>query len=130
MPLDDVGFRDRIGPLDKIERVIDLLATEERWCKRQLVSEDGRRCIMGAVQAADGARVLVGPILFAIRQVSGRRFWRIESFNDDPATTHPLVLQVLHQARENIINGIADDRRCGWGRTALKRLLARCSAWC
>jgi hypothetical protein len=83
---------------------------------------------MGAVQAVDGTGVLVRPILFAIRQVSGRRFWRIESFNDDPATTHPLVLQVLHQARENLIDRLADDRRSAWWRKRLERALARRSA--
>ena len=43
MPLDDTGFRDRYEPLDKIDRVIDLLATEERWCQGHLVTADGRR---------------------------------------------------------------------------------------
>jgi hypothetical protein len=32
MPLDDAGFRERCELLDKIDRVIDLLATEGRWC--------------------------------------------------------------------------------------------------
>jgi hypothetical protein len=36
---------------------------------------------------------------------------RIESFNDDPSTTHPLVLRVLHQARENIRVGLTDPGR-------------------
>jgi hypothetical protein len=118
MPLDDVGFRDRIGPLDKIERVILLLAREEWWCKGELVTADGRRCIMGAVQEVDGVKVLAPPILAAIQQVTGRRFYpRIEMFNDDPATNHPLVLEVLFRARENIIAGISGDRRAGSSRS-------------
>jgi hypothetical protein len=35
--------------------------------------------------------------------VSGKRYWRIESFNDDPNTTHRDVLLVLRRARESIL---------------------------
>ncbi|MBO0737675.1 MAG: hypothetical protein J2P48_14070 [Alphaproteobacteria bacterium] len=45
-------------------------------------------------------------ILHAAREVSGKRYWRIEFFNDDPHTTHADVLEVLHRARENIIAGM------------------------
>jgi hypothetical protein len=38
MPLDNTGFSDRTDPLDKIDRVIELLATEERWCKGRLAA--------------------------------------------------------------------------------------------
>ena len=115
MPLDDTGFRDRFEPLDKIDRVIDLLATEERWCQGQLVTADGRRCIFGAIRAVDGTQALTRPISVAIRQVTGRRFGWIDShniprFNDDQATTHALVMTVLLRARENIISGIAADK--------------------
>jgi hypothetical protein len=58
MPLNDTGFRDRCEPLDKIDRVIDLLATEDRWCQGQLVTADGRRCILGAIRAVDGPESL------------------------------------------------------------------------
>jgi hypothetical protein len=130
MPLDDTGFRDRIGPLDKIDRVIDLLATEDRWCKGMLVTRDGRRCIMGALQAVHGTDALIRPIALAIRQVTARDFGRIERFNDDPATTHALVLQVLSQARENIIAGVelsfvdeaATQGARNWWKASLKRL--------
>lgn len=122
MPLDDVGFADRIGPLDKIERVIDLLAQEERWCKGEPVAADGRRCLMGAVNEVDGAEVLAQPILAAIRQVTARRFRRIEQFNDDAATTHPLVLEVLFRARENIIDSIFADYAASRLMRSLRRL--------
>ena len=42
MPLDDLSFRDRIGPLGKIDRVIELLAREEYWCTGELVTADAR----------------------------------------------------------------------------------------
>jgi len=114
MPLDDTGFRDRFGPLDKIDRVIDLLATEERWCRGTLRTRDGRHCILGAIQTVAGARVLIRPISTAIEQVTGRRFaWsglrNIPLFNDDSTTTHALVLRVLFQARENIIEMAAQN---------------------
>ena len=131
MPLDDTGWQDRIGPLDKIDRVIDLLATEDRWCQGCLVTPDGRRCIMGAVQEVNGADSLVRPILLAIRQVTGRRFGRIERFNDDPATTHGLVLSMLFRARSNIVSSVtaafstvtALERVVGWWRATLQRYL-------
>jgi hypothetical protein len=109
MPLDDTGFRKRSELLDKIDLVIDMLATEDRWSKGQLVTKDGRRCIMGAIEAVGGTDVLVRPVALAIRQVTARDFGRIERFNDDPTTTHALVLTVLFHARENILNGIVED---------------------
>jgi hypothetical protein len=109
MPLDDTGFRDRVSRLEKIDWVIKLLAPEDRWCKGELVSSDGRQCIMGALQFFDGTTLLVPPILLAVRQVTGRPFPRIEAFNDHRSTTHAMVLAVLYQARENIINGVDES---------------------
>jgi hypothetical protein len=53
--------------------------------------------------------MLQKPILHAAREVSGKRYWRIEFFNDDPRTTHADVLQVLWRARENMIAGMICD---------------------
>lgn len=108
MPFDGTGYEGRIEALDKMDKVIDLLAREDRWCKQQLRSYDGRRCILGAMMAADATVALKEPILLAIKQVTGRDYLRIEMFNDHPLTTHGLVLRVLNQARENIINGVAE----------------------
>jgi hypothetical protein len=102
MPFDGAGYEVRDRMLDQIDRVIALLATEDKWCKRMLESRDGRRCILGAMRAADAMIELTAPILQAIEQVTGRRYMRIEIFNDHSSTTHPLVLRVLHQARENV----------------------------
>ncbi len=136
MPFDGTGDEGRIHSLEKIEKVIDLLAHEDRWCKRELVSRDGRRCIMGAVQYADATAELKLPILKAIRQVTGVHHLQIEAFNDAPSTTHALVLRVLHQARDNILTGAADYRANGrlqqqlgtWG-TMLTRPLAYLHGW-
>jgi hypothetical protein len=102
MPFDGVGFVPEV-PLQKIDAVIDLLATPERWCKGALRSHDGRHCIRGAVRAVGAADVLEPPILQAIGEVAGRKFRRIESFNDHPNTSHDQVLTVLIRARDNIV---------------------------
>lgn len=111
MPFDGNGYESRIDALEKMDKVIDLLSYEDRWCKQQLRSYDGRRCILGAMVAADATIVLKEPILLAVKQVTGRDYLRIEMFNDHPLTTHALVVSVLHQARENIINGTVDAQR-------------------
>ena len=107
MPFDGTGYEGRIEALDKMDKVIDLLAREDRWCKQQLRSYDGRRCILGAMMAADATIALKEPILLAIKQVTGRDYLRIEMFNDHPLTTHGLVVRVLQQARENVLNGVS-----------------------
>jgi hypothetical protein len=86
-----------------MDRVIDLLSDERRWCKQRLQTDDGRHCIAGAIIAVGGGVDLRKPIQLAIRQVTGHRRSRIEVFNDDPLTTHALVVKVLRQARDNIV---------------------------
>ena len=101
MPFDGAHFE----ALEKIDKVIDLLAREDRWCKRQLRTHDGRRCILGAMIDADATTMLSEPILLAIKQVTGRDYRKVEVFNDNPLTSHSLVLRVLHQARDNVLSG-------------------------
>jgi hypothetical protein len=103
MPFDGTGYERRIEALGDIDKVIDLLGDRNRWCKRQLQTPDGRYCILGALRAAGAELALKEPILLAIKQVTGRSERRIEHFNDDPQTTHALVMKVLRQARENIL---------------------------
>ena len=54
MPLDGSEYEVRNHVLDQIDRVIALLATEDKWCKRVLESADGRRCILslGSINCA------------------------------------------------------------------------------
>jgi hypothetical protein len=108
MPFDGTGLAGRSQALSKIDEVIGLLASEERWCKQQLRSYDGRRCLLGAMMAADAAVVLKEPILLGIKQITGRDHLRIEMFNDHPLTTHGLVLRVLNQARDNLVAGVLE----------------------
>lgn len=117
MPFDGTRYEGRNPPLDKMDKVIDLLSDERRWCKRQFRSPDGRYCILGAMRAAEAVAELRAPILLAIEQVTGHLWSRIEDFNDHPTTKHALVVTVLYQARENIINGSrrpAQQRISAW----------------
>lgn len=104
MPFDGTGFVTD-EPLQKLDAVIDLLGSADRWCKGALRSHDGRYCIRGAIRAVSGTEVLEPAILQAIGQVGGRRFRRIEAFNDHPNTTHDQVVAVLNRARRNLEAG-------------------------
>jgi hypothetical protein len=105
MPFDGIdGFDNH--PIAKLGAVERMLATEQQWCKGRLRDAHGRHCLVGAIEAVGGRQVLQKPILQAAREVSGKRYWRIEFFNDDPRTTHADVLQVLRRTRENMIAGM------------------------
>jgi hypothetical protein len=104
MPFDGVGFVTHES-LDKLDAVVELIGTPDRWCKGALRSHDGRYCIRGAVRAVDGAELLEPAILQAVVEVAGRRFRRIEAFNDHPNTSHDQIVAVLRRARDNIIAG-------------------------
>lgn len=106
MPLDGTDLFENPA-LAKLNRVQRLLATERHWCKGRLRDADGRRCLIEAITTVDGRQELTRPIIRAVREVSGKRYWRIELFNDDQRTTHRDILLVLQRAREHIILGIA-----------------------
>ena len=106
MPFDGVGYISS-EPLRKIDAVIDLLSTPNKWCKGALRSHDGRYCIRGAVMSIGATDMLEPAILQAIGEVAGRRFRRIESFNDYPNTTHEQVVTVLQRARDNMTGAAA-----------------------
>lgn len=104
MPFDGSEFSQGLA-VEKIDRVIRLLAREDQWCKGVMRSSDGRRCLAGAVFDAD-ARSLLAPVLLeAIHEITGKKHWRIEVFNDAPSTTHAQILRVLYRARENTLHG-------------------------
>jgi hypothetical protein len=110
------------GPLAKLAAVERLLINEQQWCKGRLRDKDGRFCLAGAMQAVE-ARGLLDPIILrAIREVGGKRYWRIESFNDHPSTTHADVLRVLRRARENVIAGVIEDNPRPWHQRWLQTL--------
>jgi hypothetical protein len=103
MPFDGTVYEGRARSLDKMDKIIDLLSDETRWCKKQLKTPDGRYCIAGAIVAADAITDLKKTILIAVEQVTGDYYRQIEAFNDHPRTTHALVLKVLQQARGNML---------------------------
>ena len=115
MPFDGAGFAvaESVG---KIDEVIDLIATPDKWCKGALRSHDGRYCIRGAVRAVPGGEVLEPTILAAIGDVVGRRFRRIEAFNDHPNTSHDQIVAVLWQARDYLIAGRPTGAAARWTR--------------
>ncbi len=104
MPFDGVGFVTHES-LDKLDAVLELIGTPDRWCKGALRSHDGRYCIRGAVRAVDGSELLEPAILQAVVELAGRRFRRIEAFNDHPNTSHDQIVAVLSRARDNIMAG-------------------------
>jgi len=116
MPLDGTEFallEDH--PLAKLSAVERLLATRQQWCQGKMRDEEGRHCLVGAMEAANARLILEPIVLRAAREVGGKRYWRIEFFNDDPRTTHADVLRVLRRARDNIIRTMIDgDRRRSW----------------
>ena len=109
MPLDgtEVGVFEN-NSLAKLAEVECLLINEQQWCKGRLRDQDGRYCLVGAMQAVEARQLLEPIILRAAREVGGKRYWRIESFNDNRHTTHADVLRVLRRARENIMAGMIE----------------------
>lgn len=122
MPLDSLEFS--LNPiLAKLGTVERLLATERQWCKGRLRDGEGRLCLVGAIEAAECWPDVARLILRAAREVSGKRYWRIESFNDDPRTTHADVLAALRRARQHIVAGMAkESEREPWHHKWLKGL--------
>lgn len=113
MPFDgtDLGLFGN-HPLARLGAVESLLASEQHWCKGKLRDSAGRHCLLGAMQVAGARQVLEPIILRAVREVSGKYYWRIERFNDDPRTTHADILRTLRPALENVIaEMIGGDRR-------------------
>jgi hypothetical protein len=104
MPFDGPGSAGNLA-LQKLDAVVALLATEGQWCRRRLRTPDGRHCLKGALRAVEAELLLEPIVLDAIRHVTGRWFWRIESFNDCQTTSHALLLRVLSQARQRVIDG-------------------------
>jgi len=127
MPLDGTEFEAfGNGPLAKLGAVESLLIDEKQWCKGKLRDKDGRYCLAGAVQAVEARQLLNPIILRAAREVSGKRYWRIESFNDHPGTTPADILRVLRRARENIIAGMSEGNPRPWH----KRWVQSWRCWC
>src|SRR5215831_21150577 len=73
MPLDCLEFVEN-PLLEKLGKVERLLATEQQWCKGKLRDVDGRRRLVGVIEAADAQHQLPRLILRATREVTGKRY--------------------------------------------------------
>ncbi len=91
--------------LQKMDKLIDLIGTPGRWGKGRFWTPDGRYCLRGAMREVDRSETLGPVILDAINEVTGRNYWRIESFNDNARTDHEQLVAVLIRARQNILAG-------------------------
>ena len=105
MPFDGVDFARHEKVLDKLDEVIDLLGSEDRWCQKALRTDDGRRCIVGALVDAKAKKQLYGLVLASARDVTGISYTSVERFNDDSGTDHTLVLAVLDDVRHRVMLG-------------------------
>ncbi len=106
MPFDGIGYSAREELLNKLDQVMARLASPDKWCQHALGMRDGRRCVVGALDAVIAKRELYSVILASARSVSGVDYTSVQRFNDDPATDHQRVLAVLADARQRIL---ADD---------------------
>jgi hypothetical protein len=130
MPFDGVGF-SASEYSQKIDAVIDLVGTPEKWGKGSFRTKDGRYCLRGAIRKLDKSEVLGPVVLDAINQVTGRSYFTIERFNDSSLTTHAMILTVLTRARENIAAGRFRMTSKSAIRVSLfRRWCNRVTAWC
>lgn len=103
MPFDGTQS-PRLIAYEKIEEVVKLIGSEDRWCKGSLSTLDGRRCLVAAMQTVHAQQMLEPIVLHAIREVTGKHFRRIERFNDHRTTSHATVMQVLGRARDSLFD--------------------------
>src|SRR5215208_2893687 len=105
MPFDGVDFARHEKVLDKLDEVIGLLGSEDHWCQKALRTDDGRRCIVGAMVDAKAKKQLYGLVLASARDITGVSYTSDEPFNDDTATDHRLFLAVPHDLRHRVLLG-------------------------
>lgn len=130
MPFDGVGFAANEYS-QKIDAVIDLIGTPERWGKGTFRSKDGRFCLRGAIRKIDKNEVLGPVVLDAINEFADRKYVTMERFNDSNLTTHAMILAVLARARENIAMGRFRMTSTSAIRVSLfRRWCNRVTAWC
>jgi len=130
MPFDGVGFSANEYS-QKLDAVIDLIGTPERWGKGRFRSPDGRYCLRGAIRSLDKSEILGPVVLEAINQVTGKDYFILERFNDSERTNHAMILTVLGRARENIAAGRFRMTSTSQIRVNLfRRWCNRVTAWC
>lgn len=103
MPFDGQDQKPEIQILDRMR---ELLATSDRWCKGALNAPSGARCLMGAFYEVNGpvhSEQSAGHRVFhSLKNLTGT--YKLHNFNDAPTTSHSDVLALIDAARERIIN--------------------------
>jgi hypothetical protein len=107
MPFDGLANERQQYLLDRLDAVSDLLSSEQKWCKRRMRTADGGRCLLGALIDAKARWLLYRPVVVAAREVTGRHYSHVESFNDDSVTSFAEVQAVLERVRVTLIAGTA-----------------------
>jgi hypothetical protein len=102
MPFDGTGTVIRTDLLAKINLMMEMLGSKERWCKKQFRGAEGERCLLAAVKDAGGGKDLSAMILRAAVETSGICYDRVDHFNDSSSTNHALVMRVLGRVRDTL----------------------------
>lgn len=79
---------------DVLRRARALIDSPEKWCKGAMRTEDGRRCIFGAIDDAAGRLAIDESHLFS--RATGIR--NIAEWNNAPERTHAEVLAAFDRA--------------------------------
>lgn len=103
MPFD--GIAAPLGFIAKFDQVIDLVSTPDRWARHTYRGPGGRQCLKEALNTVGLGELLEPVILRAADKHMNRDFCCIESFNDNPLTTHADIVAVLHAVRAEMIAG-------------------------
>jgi hypothetical protein len=98
MPFDGADF-DGSRDLQLIDAVIALVRGEP---------DDAKASILGAMRAVGAEAELKRYIRRAIRELTGRYYRRIDTFDYAPITTRALAIEVLYRTRHQILAEIAD----------------------
>lgn len=106
MPFDALPDHRQTYLLQKLATVSDMLSVERKWCKDRLHGPDGSRCLVAALYDARARLVLYRPMLRAVREVTGIRYYRLNHFNDAAGTNFDTVQAVLDKARLDIALGV------------------------
>jgi hypothetical protein len=77
MPFDGREFGQRDLTIEKLDSVTDLLRTENKWCKRELKTTDGRRCILAAPTAKWHSSTMILELIMLARTREGILLGRI-----------------------------------------------------
>jgi hypothetical protein len=116
MPFDSAGFakQDQVIPetpyscpeIEILDGMAELLATPDKWCQGDYQIGDGY-CLLGAFRAA-----VKGDYNTSTSYVLNHLVWysggdHISRFNDDPATTHTDILNLISKTRASFVTDAA-----------------------